>query len=94
MPDSYDEDISREPGDGELLFEPGECEFRIEYTIQRRRPADEDFVEIGFGSSGGWGRLGAAAYEVESQIANQCWETSEGMPDPDTIEPPAGETNG
>ena len=41
-------------------------EYRIEYSIQRRDDdADDEFVEIGFGSSGFWGDLDACAHMVE-----------------------------
>jgi hypothetical protein len=29
-------------------------EYRIEFTIQRREDGDDDFEDIGFGSSGAW----------------------------------------
>ena len=56
--------------------------YRIEYTITRRLPDEEDFTEIGFGSSGAWSSLGAAAYAIESDIQNGTWETLPGQPDP------------
>jgi hypothetical protein len=61
-------------------------EYRIDFTITRRRDGDEDFTEVGFGSSGAWGSVGAAAYEMESIVQNRMWETSDGMPDPDSLE--------
>ena len=57
-------------------------EYRIEYAITRRLPDEGDFVEIGFGSSGAWSNLDAAAYAVESDIQNGIWETLPGQPDP------------
>lgn len=58
-------------------------EYRIEYSIQRRDDdADDEFVEIGFGSSGFWGDLDACAHMVESDISSRSWETEGDMPDP------------
>ena len=48
-------------------------EFRIEYTIQRMDEDDEDFVVIGFGSSGGWSTIDAASHAIESDIQNRSW---------------------
>jgi hypothetical protein len=62
------------------------AEYRIDFSIQRRDDGDEDFVEIGFGSSGACGDADQAAYEVESVVQNRLWETSEGMPDPGKAE--------
>lgn len=62
-------------------------EYRIEYTIQRLRPGvDEDFVDVGFGSSNGWRTVDAALYAIESDIQRRDWETEPGMPDPDELE--------
>lgn len=63
-------------------------EFRIEFSItRRRRGADEDdFAEIGFGSSGVWSSIDQCAHMVTSAVQNKEWETSEGMPDPDDAE--------
>ena len=61
-------------------------EFRIEYTIQRMDEGDEDFIDIGFGSSGGWSTINAASYAVESDIQNRSWETEPHMPDPEDAE--------
>ena len=61
-------------------------EYRIEYSIQRRDDdADDEFVEIGFGSSGFWGDLDACAHMVQSAIQSGEWETAPGMPDPDDL---------
>jgi hypothetical protein len=64
-----------------------EDEFRIEFTIQRRQPnADEDdFTEIGFGSSGGWSDVDQAAHMVITAVQNREWETEPGMPDPHEV---------
>lgn len=59
--------------------------YRIEFTIQRDE-GDDDWTEIGFGSSGGWSTIAAALYEVDSAIQNQLWETEPGMPDPSEAE--------
>ena len=58
-------------------------EFRIEYTIQRIDDDDEDYRDIGFGSSGGWSSIDAALYAVESDVQRRLWETEPHMPDPE-----------
>lgn len=58
-------------------------EYRIEYTITMRRDGEDDFEEIGFGSSGAWATVDQAAHMLESAVEHREWETSEGMPDPD-----------
>ena len=57
-------------------------EYRIDFTITGRGPDDEDFQEIGYGSSGAWSTVDQAAHMVESAIRNREWETAPGMPDP------------
>jgi len=59
-----------------------EYEYRIGFSIQRRGEDDDDFTEIGFGSSGACGDVDAAAYAAESLVQNRQWETHPGMPDP------------
>jgi len=61
------------------------AEYRIDFTITRRTATDEDFAEIGFGSSGACGSPAEAAFELESIVQNSLWETSAGMPDPKSI---------
>ena len=58
------------------------AEFRIEFTIMRRRDGEEDFTEIGFGSSGAWSEVDQAMYMASSTVQNREWETSPGMPEP------------
>lgn len=65
-----------------------ETEYRIEYQIQRRQPGEDDFTEIGFGSSGAWTSPDQAAYVLSSAVQNRGWETEPGQPDPDTIKEP------
>lgn len=60
-------------------------EYRIDYTITRRGPSDEDFEEIGFGSSGAWETIDAAEHAMGSDVENYQWETSGDMPDPQEI---------
>ncbi|WP_420112563.1 hypothetical protein [Pseudactinotalea sp.] len=62
-------------------------EYRIEYTIQRTvgDPEEQDFEDIGFGSSGGWADPDQAAYMLTSAIQTGGWETEHGMPDPDEV---------
>lgn len=51
-------------------------EYRIEYSIQRCRESDDDFVEIGFGSSGAWSDLDQCAHILSSAVQNGKWETA------------------
>jgi hypothetical protein len=60
-------------------------EYRIDFTITRRREGEDDFTEIGFGSSGAWGDPAQAAHILESSVEHFEWETSTGMPDPDSV---------
>lgn len=62
-----------------------QAEYRIEYAIQRRLPGEDDFTEIGFGSSSSASDLDAAVYAIESDIGNGIWETEAGQPDPDDV---------
>ena len=61
-------------------------EYRLNYVIERRQPGEDDFAEIGFGSSGVWNDVDAALYSAESDIQNRQWETTDGMPDPDEVD--------
>lgn len=61
-------------------------EYRIEYVVQRRSSGEEDFTEIGFGSSGAWFSVDQAAHIAVSSIQHREWETEPGMPDPDTVD--------
>jgi hypothetical protein len=58
------------------------AEYRVEYVIQRRQDGDDDFTEIGFGSSGAWASVVQAGYMVETALQFGEWETLPGMPDP------------
>ena len=60
-------------------------EYRIEYTIQRMLPDEDDFTEIGFGSSGACRALEDAVYSVESYVGNGQWETEPDHPDPSDV---------
>lgn len=59
--------------------------YRIEYTVQRRLPGEDDFTDVGFGSSGEWSDLDAADHALGSYIQNRQWETEPGMPDPKEV---------
>lgn len=61
-------------------------EYRIEYSIQRRNEDEDDFTEVGFGSSGAWGSVAQCAHMLSADIDHRTWETSDGMPDPDSLE--------
>lgn len=54
------------------------ADYRIEFSIQQRHDGAEDFVEIGFGSSGAWSDVDQAVFEVQSAVQNREWETTEG----------------
>jgi hypothetical protein len=61
-------------------------EYRIEFTVQRRRDGEEDFSDIGFGSSGTWSSVDHCAYMIETDVQHRQWETEPGMPDPDGVD--------
>lgn len=60
-------------------------EYRIEYSIQRRLPDEDDFTEIGFGSSGAHDDLDGCTYAIDSEVSNGQWETEGDHPDPDDV---------
>ena len=60
-------------------------DYRIDFTITRRKPGEDDFTEIGFGSSGAWSSPEHAAEMLAGDVQNGRWETSDRMPDPDSV---------
>lgn len=60
-------------------------EYRIDFSIQRREEDEEDFTEIGFGSSGAWDDLAACTHMIDSGVSNWEWETEPGQPDPGEV---------
>ena len=60
-------------------------EYQIEFSLQRRKPGEDDFTEVGFGSSGAWGDLEHAVHIVSSIVQNAGWETDPGMPAPESV---------
>ncbi|KQP63038.1 hypothetical protein [Nocardioides sp. Leaf285] len=62
-----------------------QTDYRIEFSIQRRLPGEEDFTEIGFGSSGEGRDLDACTHSIDSGITNGEWETTGGMPAPEDV---------
>jgi len=52
------------------------AEYQIDYTI-RRIDNDGSQAEIGFGGTGRWSTIREAAFEVESQLANDDWAYTE-----------------
>lgn len=66
-------------------------EYRIEFTITRQEDGEDDFSEIGFGSSGAWSALDQCAHIVASIIDNNTWEHDNGMPHPNEIDPNGGQ---
>jgi hypothetical protein len=63
-----------------------QCNYRIEYVIKRRLIDEDDFTEIGFGSTGMWANVDAAEYEMHSAIQSREWETDDDMPDPTEVD--------
>lgn len=63
----------------------GTPEYRIEFAIQRADCGSDDFVEVGFGSSGTWEDLDACTHMIASMVTHGEWETEAGQPDPDVI---------
>ena len=61
-------------------------EYRVEFSITRRLPGEDDFTEVGFGSSGAWGTVAQASHIAASAIEAREWETADGMPNPDDLE--------
>lgn len=59
--------------------------FRIQYTLSRSTDG-ETFTEVGFGASSDSSTIADAIYAVQSDIQNQNWETTAGMPEPSTLE--------
>lgn len=62
------------------------AEYRIEFSITRRLPGEDDFTEIGFGSSGAWSSVDQAEHMMGSAISSREWETGPGMPDPSGVD--------
>lgn len=61
-------------------------EYRIEYAIQRRLDGEEDFTEVGFGSSGEWDTVAQANHMMGSAIDRQEWEHTVDQPHPSEVE--------
>jgi hypothetical protein len=62
-----------------------ETEYRIDFTITRRQPGEDDFSEIGFGSSSPDTDIDGALYAAQSIIQNGQWETWPDQPTADEI---------
>lgn len=62
-----------------------ETEYRIEYTIQRRLGGEDDFSDVGFGSSGAWSDPEQCVHMVSSDVGNFQWENEPGMPTSEEI---------
>ncbi len=61
-------------------------EYRIEFSIKRQGDGDDDFTEVGFGSSGTWADVDQCAHMVLCDVQNRQWETSGDMPDPEEVD--------
>lgn len=66
--------------------------YRIDYSVQRRRDGEDDFTEIGFGSSNGWSTPDQAVFMVGADVQNYEWETSGDMPGPREVKDEVEET--
>jgi hypothetical protein len=67
-------------------------DYRIDFTITRRRDGEDDFTEIGFGSSGAWSDPAQAAEMLAADVEHFQWETRAGMPDPGSVRAQLEET--
>lgn len=72
-------------GSAEAVSADSAPEYRIEFTIQRCAPGEDDFVEIGFGSSGASESTEQCVHMLGSAIQNGEWETEAGMPEPGAV---------
>lgn len=63
-----------------------ETDYEVIYTLRRRLPGEEDFSDIGFGTSGMWSSPDECAHMVTSDIQNNAWETEGDMPSPEQIQ--------
>lgn len=55
--------------------DPPGTEYRVEFSITRRLPDEDDFTEIGFGSSGAWESVEQANHMAASAIDRpDSWE--------------------
>jgi len=62
-------------------------EYRITYALEARGEDDDDFEEVGFGSSCSWDTLKECEHDIGSQIDNYGWEYTEGVhPEPEELE--------
>lgn len=57
-------------------------EYRVEFVVTRRAEGEDDFTEVGFGSSGAWSSIDQASHMAATAIECREWETTPGMPDP------------
>lgn len=51
-----------------------EIEYRIDFSILAKDPGEEDFTEIGFGSTVSANRLDSCGFDVMSQVQNGEWD--------------------
>lgn len=58
-------------------------DYRIEFSVTRRQRPEDDFSEVGFGSTGEWSTPEQAAHILQSMIEHREWETTDGMPEPE-----------
>lgn len=49
-------------------------EYRIDFSILAREEGEEDFTEIGSGSTCSAGRIDSCAFDVMAQIQNGEWD--------------------
>ena len=53
---------------------PAETEYRIDFSIMRRQPGEEDFTEFAFGSTSAEHSIDQAGHMAHSAIQNEEWD--------------------
>jgi len=61
-------------------------EYRIDFSITRCRDGEDDFTEVGFGSSGADESIDGALYAAESIIQRREWENYPHQPAPEDVD--------
>jgi len=50
------------------------AEYRVDFTIMRRLPGEDDFTELGFGSTTAEDSIDQAAHMALSNLQNEGWD--------------------
>lgn len=53
-----------------------QAEYRIDFSIMRRLPGEDDFTEFGFGSTTAESSIDEAAHMAMSALQNDGWDES------------------